>query len=223
MQIINAIRPSDMIAIPPFVECRQAVFLLRLWVLLDDTTHYFSVQKRELRKESSGSAARIDSLQSCLEQFVGIIREPLVKRTDFQKRLLAAIWFAAFALLGVALMFHTLALPNRRIFSLYVLLPAAAGGIAGGLCGTPIANRTETNTVTKSSLRGIVVAAAAYAIFSLLFALTLPFIENGWSGQFGGLFLLTLTYGIPLAAPIVLLGGMLAGATLYLFAKVANE
>jgi len=143
--------------------------------------------------------------------------------TDFHERFLAAMWFAGFALLCVAVMFHTLTMALRGIF-LYVVLPIVASGIAGALCGGPIVNRAKTRTMSRSLLRGIAVAAAAFVIFSLLFALALPFIERGWSlRQSGGLLLLTSTLGILLAGPIVLSGGMLAGATLYLFGKVVSE
>src|SRR6476661_327420 len=100
--------------------------------------------------------------------------------TDFHERFLAAMWFAAFALLCVAVMFHTLTMALRGIF-LYVVLPTVASGIAGALCGGPIVNRAKTRTMSQSLLRGIAVAAAAFVIFSLLFALALPFIERGWS------------------------------------------
>jgi len=143
--------------------------------------------------------------------------------TDFHERFLAAMWFAGFALLCVAVTFHTLTMALRGIF-LYVVLPIVASGIAGALCCGPIVNRAKTRTMSQSLLRGIAVAAAAFVIFSLLFALALPFIERGWSlRQSGGLLLLTSTLGILLAGPIVLSGGMLAGATLYLFGKVVSE
>ena len=55
---------------------------------------------------------------------------------------------------------------------------------------------------------------------SLMFALAVPFIEHGWSlRQSGGLLLFAWTLGLLLAGPIVLFGGMLAGATLYLFRR----
>jgi hypothetical protein len=61
---------------------------------------------------------------------------------------------------------------------------------------------------------------SAFVILSLLFALALPFVERGWSlRQSGGLFLLASTLGFLTAAPIVMVGGMLAGATLYLYRR----
>ena len=140
--------------------------------------------------------------------------------SDFHERSLAVLWFAAFALLCVAVMFHRLTMARRGIF-LYVLLPIVASGIAGGLCGGPIVNRAKTRTMGQSLVRGVTVAATAFAIFSLLFVLALPFIDRGWSlRQSGGLLLLISTLGVLLAGPIVLSGGMLAGATLYLFGRV---
>jgi Na+-translocating ferredoxin:NAD+ oxidoreductase RnfA subunit len=137
------------------------------------------------------------------------------------KRLLSAIWFATLALLCVAVMFHRLTMSFRGFF-LYVFLPIIAAGIAGSLWGVPILNRAKTNTLGQSLLRGIAVAAGAFVIFSLMFALAVPFIERAWSmRQSEGLFLFTWTLGLLLAAPIVLVGGMLAGATLYLFHRKA--
>lgn len=138
----------------------------------------------------------------------------------FRQRLLAAAWFAASALLCVGIMFHTVTMAPRAAF-LYGLLPTVAGGIAGGLAGGSLLNRAKTSTVGQSLLRGIAVAAAAFVIFSLLFAFALPFTERGWSlRQSGGLLLLTWTLGALFAAPMVFLGGLLAGVTLYLFGKV---
>lgn len=144
-----------------------------------------------------------------------------VRPTDLRGRFLAAIWFGVFALLSVEVMFHPLGMAGKTTL-LYILLPTLAGVIAGGLCGASIVNSAKTGTVGKAFLRGIAVSAIAYVIFSLLFAVTLPFIEKGWSGQPGGLFVLTLTYGILLACPIILFGGMLAGATLYWFGKAVS-
>jgi hypothetical protein len=135
------------------------------------------------------------------------------------KRLLAAVWFAALALLCVAVMFHRVMI-SLQVILLYVFLPIIASGIAGGLWGGPILNRLKTNTLGRSILRGIAVSSVAFVIFSLMFALALPFVERGWSlRQSAGLLLLTWTLGILLAGPIVLFGGMLAGATLYLFRR----
>jgi hypothetical protein len=143
----------------------------------------------------------------------------------FRQRLLAAAWFAAFALVSVALMFHRLTMSVRGI-SLYIFLPIIASGIAGGLWGGAILNCAKTSTVGRSLLRGIAVAGLAFIIFSLSFALLLPFVERGgWSlRQSGGLVVLTWTLGILLAGPIVVFGGMLAGTTLFLFRrKVLGE
>lgn len=135
------------------------------------------------------------------------------------RRSLAAVWFAAFALLCVAVMFHAVTMSFRGAI-LYVFLPVLASGIAGGLWGGPILDCARMKTVAQSLLRGIAVAGGAFVIFCLLFVVVLPLIERGWSfRQSAGLLLLTLTLGIFLAGPIVLFGGMLGGATLYLFRR----
>ena len=96
----------------------------------------------------------------------------------------------------------------------------------------PAASAPATRPLTAllASLRSfgawlpIGVAAAAFVIFSFLFTFALPFIELGWSlRQSGGLLLLTWTLGGLFAAPMVFFGGMLAGATLYLFGKIIGE
>jgi hypothetical protein len=138
---------------------------------------------------------------------------------DSYRRSLAALWFAAFALLCLAVMFHAVTMSFRGVI-LYVFLPVLASAVAGGLWGGPILDRAKMETVLQSLLRGIAVAGGAFVIFSLLFVVVLPLIERGWSfRQSAGLSLLTLTLGILLAGPIVLFGGMLGGATLYLFRR----
>jgi hypothetical protein len=137
----------------------------------------------------------------------------------FHKRLLAAVWFSALALLCLAVMFHKLTMSFRGGF-LYVLLPIIASGVAGSLWGIPILNPARTNRVGQSLLRGIAVSCGAFVIFSLMFAFALPFMERGWSlGQSAGILWFTWTLGFLLAGPIVLFGGMLAGATLYWFRR----
>lgn len=144
--------------------------------------------------------------------------------TDFHKRLLAALCFAGYALLGVAMMFHAVKMSFRGAI-LYLLLPITAAAAAGGLWGGTILDRSKMNTVVQSLLRGIVVAGGAFVIFSVAYVLVLPLVEHGWSlRQAPGLLLLTFTLGILLVGPIVLFGGMLGGATLYLLRRrVAGE
>jgi hypothetical protein len=138
---------------------------------------------------------------------------------DSQKRLLAALCFAGYALLGVAVMFHAITMSFRGAI-LYLVLPITAAAMTGSLWGGKILDREKMNTVAQSLLRGIVVAGGAFVIFSVAYVLVLPLVEHGWSlRQAPGLLLLTLTLGILLAAPIVLFGGMLGGATLYLLRR----
>ena len=107
---------------------------------------------------------------------------------------------------------------------LYLILPTVAATLAGMLWGEAILDRSKTNTLSCSLMRGVGTAAGAFAIFAVLFAVTLPLIEDGWSlSQSSGLFLLTSTLGILLAGPIIVFGGMLAGATLYLFGSKGSR
>lgn len=103
---------------------------------------------------------------------------------------------------------------------LYILLPTVASATAGGLWGRAITDEAKINSVPQSLVRGVLVAMLAFVIFSLLFAVALPFVERGWSlRQSGGLFFLASTFGFLTAAPIAMVGGMLAGASLYLFRR----
>jgi hypothetical protein len=135
------------------------------------------------------------------------------------KSALPASWFAVFGLLSVTFLFHRLSMASRGAL-VYVILPTVASAAAGGLWGRAIVDETKTNSVPQSLLRGILVAMSAFVIFSLLFALSLPFIEHGWPlRESGGLFLLAFLLGFLTAAPIVLFGGMFAGVTLYLYCR----
>jgi hypothetical protein len=137
----------------------------------------------------------------------------------YHQRLLAAVWFAALALLCVAVMFHRLTMSFHGIL-LYVFLPVIASGIAGSLWGITILNQAKTNSILLSLLRGVAVSSGAFVIFSLMFALALPFVERGWSlRQSESLLFFTWSLGLLLVGPIVLFGGMLGGAMLYLFGR----
>lgn len=139
--------------------------------------------------------------------------------SQFTKSALPALWFAAFGLVSVSFLFHRLPMSTRGTL-LYILLPTVASAVAGGSWGGAIIDETKTNTVRQSLLRGILVGVSALLIFSLLFALALPFVEHGWSlRQSGGLFVLASTLGFLTAVPIIVVGGMLAGATLYLYRR----
>lgn len=139
--------------------------------------------------------------------------------SQFTKSALPALWFAVFGLVSVTFLFHRLPMATRGAL-LYILLPTVASAAAGGVWGRAILDETKTHSVRQSLLRGMVVGMAAFLIFCLLFALALPFVEHGWSWrQSGGLFLLASTLGFLTAAPIVVVGGMLAGATLYLYRR----
>jgi hypothetical protein len=143
--------------------------------------------------------------------------------TAAQQKGLAAVLFAAAALLSVRVMFHAVTMGDRGIV-LYHLLPTVAGGIAGALCGAPILNRANSRTLRQSVLRGVVVAAVAFVIFAVVFAFVLPFVEPGQSlRQSGSILWFTLTLGILLGGPIVVFGGIFAGATLHLIGRVFGD
>ena len=139
------------------------------------------------------------------------------------KNWIAACWFAAIALLCLLLTFHKVPMAHNGII-LYRILPTVAATVAGRLWGGAILDRSKTNTLSCSLARGVGTAAGAFAIFAVLFAVTLPFVEDGWSlSQSVGLFVLTSMLGILLAAPIILFGGLLAAGTLCLLANKSAQ
>ena len=121
------------------------------------------------------------------------------------RRPIAAIWFAAFALLFTVLFFLRVTMASHAVI-LYIVLPSLAAGIAGYIWGGAILD-SRVKTYGQSVLRGLGVSAGAYLIFAVLYACVLPVLEGKWSlGRVGSLFLFTLMLGI-------LMGGPLAAAT----------
>ncbi len=138
------------------------------------------------------------------------------------KRFLAASWFALFGFLAASIFFLR---PNVRFHALcmYVLLPAACAGIAGFFWGGSILDGTATRSYANSMLRGIGVTAGAFAIFAVVFAVGLPLLERGWSlKQSAGIFITTLTLGLLMVGPMILLAGVIAGITLHLLGRLAS-
>ncbi len=135
------------------------------------------------------------------------------------RRPIAAIWFAAFALLFTVLFFLRLSMASHAII-LYIILPSLAAGIAGYLWGGAILDSSHVKTYRQSVLRGVGVSAGAYAIFAVLYACELPMLEGQWSlGRVGSLFLFTLMLGILMGGPLAAVTGMTAAVTLFRFGR----
>lgn len=135
------------------------------------------------------------------------------------RRSLAAIWFAAFALLSSALFFLRLSMASHAII-LYVVLPSSAAGIAGYIWGGAILDSSDVKTYGQSIGRGLGVSAGAYVIFAALYACELPLLEGQWSlGRVGSLFLFTLILGILMGGPLAAVTGMTAAVTLFKFGR----
>lgn len=138
--------------------------------------------------------------------------------------LVAAICFAIFGLLSTSLFFLRVSMASHAVI-LYIVLPSLAAGIAGYLWGGAILDSSRVQNYGESVLRGLVVSAAAYAIFAVLYACVLPMLEGQSSlGRVGSLFLFTLMLGILTGGPLAAVSGMVAGITLfrvsrYLFAE----
>ena len=135
------------------------------------------------------------------------------------RRPIAAIWFAAFALLFTVLFFLRLSMASHAII-LYIILPSLAAGIAGYIWGGAILDSFHVKTYRQSVLRGLGVSAGAYIIFTVLYACELPMLEGQWSlGRVRSLFLLALMLGILMGGPLAAVTGMTAAVTLFRFGR----
>lgn len=137
------------------------------------------------------------------------------------RRLIAAAWFALFGFLAASLFFLR---PDTKLpaLFLYVLLPTVAGSIAGYIWGGAILDSTATTGAPQSMLRGAGVTAGAFLIFAVLFSLALPLAERGWAmKQAGGILVATLTLGLVMVGPLILIAGILGGLTLYVLGRRA--
>lgn len=135
------------------------------------------------------------------------------------KRLLAAAWFAVFGFLAASIFFLR---PDTKLpaLCLYVLLPTLAAFIAGSLWGGAILDPSATRDVAHSMLRGAGVTAGAFLIFAVLFSLALPVAERGWAiKQAGGILVATLTLGLLMVGPLIVIAGILGGLTLYVLGR----
>jgi hypothetical protein len=141
----------------------------------------------------------------------------------FGHRPLAAIWFAAFGFLATVLFFLPLS-GKSHVVVLYMLLPSTSAGLAGYICGGAILDSAKIRSYGKSLRRGLMVTAVAYAIFSVLYGLALPLIEQGWSLREGfGLMPFALIFGFLMMGRLAAIAGMVAGATLFRFGRVFCE
>ena len=132
-------------------------------------------------------------------------------------KLLAMLWFAGFALLSVGALFYPITMAFRARI-LFFVLPGIAGAIAGYCMGGTITDRRKTEGYPNAILRGICVSLAAFVIFAALFAISLPFEENGWlHASFGSIFLDALIFGLLMAGPLAIISGGIAGASLFWF------
>jgi len=124
-------------------------------------------------------------------------------------------WFAGFALLAAETLFYPITMVFRARV-LFLALPAIAAAIAGYSLGGTIMDRRKIQGYRSAILRGIYVSLAAFVIFAGLFALSIPFAENGWlRSSFGAIFLDTLMFGLLMAGPLAVVSGGIAGASLF--------
>ena len=135
------------------------------------------------------------------------------------RRPIAAIWFAAFALLFTVLFFLRLSMASHAVV-LYIVLPSLAAGIAGYIWGGAILDSSHVKTYRQSVLRGLGVSAGAYAIFAVLYACEVPLLEGEWSlGRAESLLLFALMLGPLMVAPMAAITGMISGIMLFKFGR----
>ena len=135
------------------------------------------------------------------------------------RRSVAALWFAAFAALATFLFFLRLVMAPHAVI-LYIVLPSLAAGIAGYIWGGAILDPSRTQTYGQAVLQGLIVGAATFVIFAVLYACGLPMLEGQWSlGRVGSLFLFTLMLGILMGGPLAAVTGMTAAITLFRFGR----
>jgi len=135
--------------------------------------------------------------------------------------LLASTWFAVFGFLAASLFFLR---PDTKLpaLCLYVLLPTVAASIAGCIWGGAILDRDATRDAAHSMLRGAGVTGGAFLIFAVLFSLALPLAERGWAvKQAGGILVATLTLGLLMVGPLIIVAGILGGRTLNILSSRA--
>ncbi|HEX2327770.1 MAG TPA: hypothetical protein VHN74_03530 [Candidatus Angelobacter sp.] len=138
------------------------------------------------------------------------------------RRPLAAIWFGLFGFLAAGIFFLR---PDVKLpaLCLYVVFPGIAGAIAGAIWGGTILDPVRTPASSVAILRGVGVAAGAFLVFAVLFALGLPLLEKGWRwSQAAGLVIATLTLGLLMVGPLIAISGMVAGLTLFLLGRRAS-
>lgn len=133
------------------------------------------------------------------------------------RRYLAAIWFAAFALLATVIFFYPLPWAKNGVV-LSIVLPSVSSGVAGYIWGGGILDSSEIKSYGESLVRGLGVTVGAYVIFALLYACGLPLLEGGWSPrQAMGLLVFTLTLGLLLGGPMATVAGIIAATSLFSF------
>jgi hypothetical protein len=131
------------------------------------------------------------------------------------RRWLAALWFAAFSVLTMALLFLHSPIAPRAVL-LFIFLPVLSSAVAGYLWGGAILDPTRTAGHGQCLLRGLGVTAGAFGIFLASFALAFPLAEHGWAfRQVGALFLTTAIFGLIMTGPIIAAAGVLAAVTLF--------
>ncbi|HLW54466.1 MAG TPA: hypothetical protein VKW06_16650 [Candidatus Angelobacter sp.] len=142
------------------------------------------------------------------------------------KKLLAAVWFAAFALIASGLFFLHPPMAFAAVV-LYVLLPGLSAGIAAYIWGGAILDSSVLKSYPDCLLRGLGITLAAYGIFSILFAVGVTVSEKLWNvRQLPSLVVMTITLGFVMVGPFMLLAGALAALSLrrlrdYAFGKNA--
>lgn len=130
------------------------------------------------------------------------------------RRLLAMVWFSAFAMLALALVFYRLSM-TAAVQSWFMALAAISGAAAGYAFGGNVVDPTKTRGYGSAIVKGAGVALGAFVAFATLFVLSLPIVERGWAfAQIGNLFIDALIFGFLTGGPLGIIAGGIAGACL---------
>ena len=135
------------------------------------------------------------------------------------RRPIAAIWFAAFAIVATGLFFMRLSMASHGVI-LYIVLPSLAAAIAGYIWGGAILDSSRVQTYSESLLHGLLVGATTFLIFAMLYAFELPMLEGPWTlGRVGSLFIFTVMFGVFMGGPLAAFAGMIGGIALFKFGR----
>lgn len=149
--------------------------------------------------------------------------------TSRSDRLLCALWFAAMGAIPITATLFALN-PARapENYVLFFVFPVLCAAVCGAVYGVAILNGERVPTLRRAVVRGVLTAVAAYFLLALLAGvgmMAIVLIAAPTSIGIGALFVFAATVigvlaigpvALPWLAPLMVLGGALAGGLLWL-------